>query len=104
MYQRSADLFLGVPFNIASYALLTHMIAQVTGTVAHELVMNFGDTHLYLNHMDQAMKQIQRYTETKPFAKVLLNPKVSRIDDYTYEDITLTQYESHPGIQAPMAV
>lgn len=103
MYQRSADVFLGVPFNIASYALLTHMIAHVTGMVAYELVLNFGDTHLYSNHTEQAIKQIERYSYTKPFCKISLNP-VNQIDDFTYDDIILHDYESSSGIQAPMAV
>lgn len=103
MYQRSADVFLGVPFNIASYALLTHMIAKVTGTIAYELVMNFGDTHIYSNHTEQALRQIKLYSETKPFGKISIN-NVNHIDDFTYEDITLRDYASFPSIHAPMAV
>jgi thymidylate synthase len=104
MYQRSADVFLGVPFNIASYALLTHMIAQVTGTVAYELITHFGDTHLYSNHVDQARTQIERYKEVKPFCKVVLNQTVNNIDDFVYDDIQIQNYECCPGISAPMAV
>lgn len=104
MYQRSADIFLGVPFNIASYALLTHLLAHVTGTVAHELVMNFGDTHLYQNHVEQADTQIARYNECKPFPTVQIDPRVRDIDDITYDDISLVDYTCCDGIPAPMAV
>jgi len=103
MYQRSADVFLGVPFNIASYALLTHMIAHVTGCEAHELIINFGDTHLYKSHLEQAKLQIER-TNTKPFPTVRINADKTNIDDINFEDILLENYESDQSIPAPMAV
>jgi len=102
MYQRSADIFLGVPFNIASYSLLTHMLAHVTGCVAHELIINFGDTHLYNNHIEQAKIQIER--PVKPFPTVCINTAKTDIDDIVFEDIVLENYESGPSILAPMAV
>ena len=102
MYQRSADIFLGVPFNIASYSLLTHMLAHVTGCVAHELIINFGDTHLYNNHIEQAKIQIER--PAKPFPTVCINTAKTDIDDIVFEDIVLENYESGPSILAPMAV
>jgi thymidylate synthase len=104
MYQRSADIFLGVPFNIASYALLTHMLAHVTGCKAHELVMFFGDTHLYQNHTEQADIQLARYTECKAFPVIRFNPEKQNIDDFTYDDFSLIGYTCCDGIQAPMAV
>ena len=102
MYQRSADIFLGVPFNIASYSLLTHMIAHVTGCTAHELIINFGDTHLYDNHVEQAKIQIER--SDKPFPTVRITPSKKRIDDIHFKDIVLENYEPDPSIPAPMAI
>jgi len=102
MYQRSADLFLGVPFNIASYAALTVMVAQVAGLAADELVLTLGDAHLYLNHLEQARLQLER--QPKPFPRLKLNPKVKDIFAFAYEDFTLEGYEPHPAIKAPIAV
>ena len=104
MYQRSADSFLGVPFNIASYALLTHMIAQVTGTSAYELIINFGDTHVYSNHVEQVKTQLHRYNECKPFCKLRLNPEKKTIDDFDYSDFEIVDYNPLTTIKAPMAV
>lgn len=98
MYQRSADLFLGVPFNIASYALLLLMISQVAGILAGEFVHFFGDVHVYSNHFKQAKKQLKR--EPRPFPKMKINPKVKNIDDFKYEDFVLENYNPHPAIKA----
>ncbi len=102
LYQRSADIFLGIPFNIASYSLLTMMIAQVTGLNAYEFIHTIGDAHLYVNHLEQAKTQIER----TPFAapKMQLNPNVTDIFQFQYDDFTLTNYQHHPHISAPIAV
>jgi thymidylate synthase len=102
MYQRSADLFLGVPFNIASYALLTLMVAQVTGLKPAEFVLTLGDAHLYLNHLEQAREQIGR--TPRPLPRMRLNPAVTDLFAFAYEDFTLEGYEPHPAIKAPIAV
>ena len=102
LYQRSADLFLGVPFNIASYALLTRMIAQVCGLRAAEFVHTFGDLHLYENHLEQARLQLSR--EPRPLPTLRLNPAATQLEDFRYEDFTLENYDPHPGIKAPIAV
>ena len=102
MYQRSADLFLGVPFNIASYALLTLMVAQVTGHAPGEFVLTLGDAHLYLNHLEQAREQLSR--AERSFPRMRLNPKVTDVFAFNYEDFTLEGYDPHPAIKAPIAV
>lgn len=102
LYQRSADLFLGVPFNIASYALLTMMLAQVCGYQPREFVHTFGDLHLYTNHLEQAQLQLTR--EPYPLPTMKINPEVTDIDSFTFEDFELIGYQSHPHIKAPVAV
>ncbi len=102
MYQRSADLFLGVPFNIASYALLTLMVAQVTNYQPGEFILTLGDAHLYLNHLEQAREQLGR--QPRPFPSMRLNARVRELMEFRFEDFTLEGYEPHPAIKAPIAV
>jgi len=102
MYQRSADIFLGVPFNIASYALLTLMVAQVCGLKPGEFVLTLGDAHLYLNHREQAKEQLTR--SPRPLPRMRLNPAAKDIFGFRYEDFTLEGYDPHPAIKAPIAV
>ena len=102
MFQRSADVFLGVPFNIASYALLTMMVAQVCGLRPGEFIHALGDAHLYVNHLEQARLQLER--EPRPLPSMTINPEVKSIDEFKFSDFTLENYDPHPAIKAPIAV
>ena len=100
--QRSADAFLGVPFNIASYALLTHLIAQVTNLLPGDFIWSGGDCHIYLNHIDQVREQLSRTPLEPP--KLELDPSIKKIDDFEFQHIHLVNYQSHPSIKAPIAI
>ena len=102
LYQRSADVFLGVPFNIASYALLTHMIAQICNLEVGDFVHTIGDAHLYKNHLDQANLQVSR--EPLPLPKLILNKNITEIDSFSYDDFEVIDYQHHEHIKAPISV
>ena len=102
MYQRSADIFLGVPFNIASYSFLLHMMAQVTGLKPGEFIHTLGDAHIYLNHVDQVILQLTR--EMRPLPTLKLNPNVNSIFDFKFEDFTIENYNPHPHIKGEISI